>query len=161
MCQTSLLPRYSIAFSIRRQAASSAPRPKKFTVSKVYRPASNILGTGFATNSGKASFVESLNSGTAGRLPWWELARRIEGEEGEVQFEIELRFRSRAGHVLPYVQKIGRRGVFHVGVVLGLFLHSDGIHIERSDGPKSPLGTARMHHACSLEISPLPERVDV
>ncbi|WP_159831973.1 glycoside hydrolase family 15 protein, partial [Novosphingobium sp. TCA1] len=104
-----------------------------FTVERAYRAESNVLETVFSTATGKAVLVESLNSGTAGRLPWCELARRVEGLEGKVDFRIELRFGRRAGLVSPYVQKIGPRSVFHVGAVLGLFLHSDGIRIDRSD----------------------------
>ncbi|MDF2640438.1 MAG: hypothetical protein K0R64_3422 [Novosphingobium lindaniclasticum] len=105
----------------------------EFTAERAYRAESNVLETVFSAPSGRAVLVESLNSGTAGRLPWCELARRIEGLEGEVDFKIELRFGRRAGLVSPYIHKIGPRSVFHAGAVLGLFLHSEGIRIDRSD----------------------------
>lgn len=50
-----------------------------FTIERRYRPDSNVLETIFVTASGRAKLVESLNSGPAGRLPWAELARRVEG----------------------------------------------------------------------------------
>lgn len=53
-----------------------------FTVHRRYRENSNARETVFATDAGRAIMTESLNSGTAGRLPWAELARRVDGLEG-------------------------------------------------------------------------------
>src|SRR5689334_10933318 len=44
-------------------------------VERRYRARSNVLETTLHTRSGIARLTESLNSGTAGRLPWEELAR--------------------------------------------------------------------------------------
>lgn len=108
--------------------------PKEpFSVERNYRQGSNVLETLFVTPTGSARLVESLNSGTAGRLPWCELARRIEGIDGFVEFDIQLCLSALAGHASPYVQKIGEHDVFHVGHVLGLFLHSAGIVIQDQD----------------------------
>lgn len=104
-----------------------------FTVERRYRPASNVLETVFTTASGRARLVESLNSGTAGRLPWAELARRIEGIEGEVAFAIELRFGRRADMVSPYFARSGKHDVFHIGSVLGLVLTSDSVRTRQQD----------------------------
>ncbi|MEW6626343.1 MAG: glycoside hydrolase family 15 protein [Pseudomonadota bacterium] len=101
-----------------------------FEVARTYRPESNVLETIFTTATGKARMVESLNSGSAGRLPWCELARRVEGMEGEVRFDIVLRLGQRAGTASPYMQKVAGHDVFHVGDVLGLFLRSSGISIQ-------------------------------
>jgi len=101
-----------------------------FEVARAYRPESNVLETIFTTATGKARMVESLNSGSAGRLPWCELARRIEGMEGEVRLDIMLRLGHRAGTASPYMQKVAGHDVFHVGDVLGLFLRSSGVNIE-------------------------------
>ncbi len=98
-----------------------------------YLPDSNVCETVFVTPQGSARVVESLNSGTAGRLPWAELARRIEGLTGEVTFSLELLFSRRANAVSPYQSTIGKHAVFHVERVLGLFLHSAGFEVERSD----------------------------
>lgn len=51
---------------------------------------SNVLETVFVTRTGSARVTESLNSGVAGRLPWCELARRVEGLSGHVDLEIRL-----------------------------------------------------------------------
>lgn len=104
-----------------------------FTVTRRYREDSNVLETVFATATGRAVLTESLNSGTAGRLPWAELARRVEGLEGKVAFRVEMRPGRRADTASPYQSQIGGHHVFHVERVLGLFLHGDGVVVERSD----------------------------
>ncbi|WP_201781853.1 glycoside hydrolase family 15 protein [Xylophilus sp. Leaf220] len=98
-----------------------------------YRADSNVCETIFVTPNGTARMVESLNSSTAGRLPWAELARRIEGLSGEVTFSLELLFSRRADAVSPYQSHIGGHAVFHVERVLGVFLHSTGFVVDRSD----------------------------
>lgn len=104
-----------------------------FETERAYRPDSNVLETVFTTASGKARLVESLNSGSAGRLPWAELARRIEGIEGSVAFRIEMRISRRWDTVNPYNTRIGHHDVFNVGRVSGLFRRSDNVRIERMD----------------------------
>ena len=104
-----------------------------FTVERRYLPGSNVLETLFITDGGRARLTESMNSGTAGRLPWTELARRIDGLDGAVRFAVEMRPGRRASGASPYQSKIGEYPVFHVDRVLGLFLHSDGVVVERSD----------------------------
>lgn len=98
-----------------------------------YLPDSNVLETVFTTASGSAKLTESINSGTAGRLPWAELARRIEGINGTVRFQLEMRPGRRGRAASPYQSQIGRHSVFHVGDVLGLLLHSGGVAVDRSD----------------------------
>jgi GH15 family glucan-1,4-alpha-glucosidase len=101
-----------------------------FTVERGYRHDSNVLETEFAVEGGRARLVESLNSSNAGRLPWAELARRMEGIEGEVAFRIELRLGRRANTASPYLMPRGKHDVFKVGGVLGLLLCSDTVRIE-------------------------------
>lgn len=104
-----------------------------FTVQRRYRPDSNVLETVFTTAEGQARLTESMNSGTAGRLPWAELARRVEGIDGHVRFRFEVRPGGRAGTANPYHSTIGRHSVFHVGRVLGLVLHGDGVESQQDD----------------------------
>jgi GH15 family glucan-1,4-alpha-glucosidase len=61
-----------------------------YEIERRYRENSNVLETIFITKSGRARITESLNSGVSGRLPWCELARRIEGLSGSVEFQIRL-----------------------------------------------------------------------
>lgn len=98
-----------------------------FTVERAYRAGSNVLETTFITQDGRARIVESMNSGNAGRLPWAELARRIEGLEGTVRFDPTMKPGRRGDTVNPYHSTIGSQTVFHVERVLGLFLHTDGV----------------------------------
>ncbi len=105
-----------------------------FSVERRYREDSNVMETVFTTAHGRAKVTESLNSGTAGRLPWAELARRIDGLEGRVRFNITMRPGRRGDTVSPYCSKVGDHVVFHVERVLGLFVHDDGVRCEWSDG---------------------------
>lgn len=104
-----------------------------FSVERLYRRDSNVLETLFITANGRARVVESLNSGPAGRLPWAELARRIEGVEGEVTFKVSVVFGTQADKVSPYLDSTGNGCVFHAGDVLGMFVHDDKLRIDRQD----------------------------
>lgn len=105
-----------------------------FTVERHYRTDSNVLETVFTTaDGGRARLTESMNSGNAGRLPWAELARRVEGLDGTVAFRVEMRPGRRADGASPYQSTIGKHNVFHVKSVLGLFLTSDSVECERTD----------------------------
>ncbi|QHJ00875.1 glycoside hydrolase family 15 protein [Xylophilus rhododendri] len=105
----------------------------RFQSRQQYRRDSNVCETVFVTPTGTARIVESLNSGTAGRLPWAELARRVEGLEGWVEFELTIIFGRRADAASPYQSTIGKHSVFHVDRVLGVFVHGDAWQVERSD----------------------------
>lgn len=98
-----------------------------------YREDSNVLETVFVTRTGKARLTESLNSGTAGRLPWAELGRRIDGIEGRVAFDVSVLFGRRADAVSPYQSRIGPHSVFHVERVLGVVLYSQGFSMDCAD----------------------------
>lgn len=108
--------------------------PKEpFSMVRQYVQRSNVLETIFTTDSGTARLLESHNSGSAGRLPWAELARRIEGVSGEVEFEIKVRFSLRSNKISPYGSRIGKHDVFHADSVLGVCLRSDHVMLIHSD----------------------------
>lgn len=104
-----------------------------FTVERRYRLDSNVLETEFRTGGGLARLTESLNSGSAGRLPWEELARRIDGLEGSVTFRVRFKPGRQAGKINPYLTETAQQRVFHAGRVLGVFLCSSGLHIDKQD----------------------------
>nr|WP_284394173.1 glycoside hydrolase family 15 protein [Pseudomonas putida] len=104
-----------------------------FVAERRYLADSNVLETIFITTQGRARLTESLNSGPAGRLPWAELARRIECVEGAVDFELAIDFGTQADTVSPYVAPNDNACVFHAGRILGMFLHDHHVHIERKD----------------------------
>lgn len=105
----------------------------EFHVERRYRPNSNVVEHVFTTDTGSARVTESLNSSPAGRLPWSELARRIEGLTGSVEFKIELRMGTRLGEVTPWREESPYGDVVHVdGVVLALRC-SDGVRETHAD----------------------------
>jgi GH15 family glucan-1,4-alpha-glucosidase len=59
---------------------------EEFTVSRRYVDGTNVLETTFTTESGEAVLTDALVTGVAGRLPWTELARRVDGTSGTVRF---------------------------------------------------------------------------
>lgn len=104
-----------------------------YTATRTYRKDSNVLETVYRTSQGVAVLTESMNSGTAGRLPWAELARRIDGRSGSVTFRVEMKLSRRGNTVNPYHSTIGKHVVFHVGTVLGLLLYTPGIECTWKD----------------------------
>jgi GH15 family glucan-1,4-alpha-glucosidase len=67
-----------------------------------YLPDTNVLETVYRTDGGSVRVTEALNSGMAGRLPWTELARRIEGLDGHVQMRWALCPGDRFGRARPW-----------------------------------------------------------
>lgn len=101
-----------------------------FTVERRYRTGSNVHETIFTTRNGRAKLVEAINSGSAGRLPWCELARRIEGLDGHIRFVVEIRIGTRANRCSPYIVTNDNGTVFHAGSVLGLIVHGTRVMVE-------------------------------
>ncbi len=73
--------------------------------SREYLTGTNILVTTYTMDSGAVRVTDSLNSGVAGRLPWTELARRIEGLRGHVEMQWAVRPGSRLGESSPWMQE--------------------------------------------------------
>lgn len=78
---------------------------EEFTVRRAYVPATNVLTTTFTTASGSVRVTDSLNTGVAGRLPWTELARRVEGLEGSVAMRAAVRPGTCMGTAAPWVHE--------------------------------------------------------
>ncbi|MBN6149366.1 glycoside hydrolase family 15 protein [Xanthomonas sp. AmX2] len=113
-------------------------------VQRRYRDGSNVLETTFHTDGGSARLTESLNSGEAGRLPWSELARRLDGLEGVVEFELCFRPGSRAGKSTPWMSDTPNGRVFHIGPVMAMLRHSHALDV--SDyGDRGVHGRLRLH----------------
>ena len=106
-----------------------------FTVERRYRPDSNVLEQVFTTASGTARLTDSLNSGISGRLPWSELARRVEGLDGTVEFAIVLQPGRRLGQGTPWHEDSPNGVVMHVDGIISAFRHGEGVTItRRGDG---------------------------
>lgn len=88
-----------------------------FTVERAYVEFTNVLTTTFRTTSGSVAITDSLNTGVAGRLPWAELARRIDGLEGSVTLRGEVRPGTCLNTASPWVQHTHH----------GALLRSDGV----------------------------------
>ena len=56
----------------------------EFTSERRYIPGTNVLETVFTAAAGSARVTDALVSGIAGRLPWAELARRVDGLSGSL-----------------------------------------------------------------------------
>ncbi|MFD1722805.1 glycoside hydrolase family 15 protein [Amnibacterium endophyticum] len=56
-----------------------------FTATRQYVDHTNVLRTHFTTSTGQVAVTDALVTGIAGRLPWTQLVRRIEGVTGSVE----------------------------------------------------------------------------
>lgn len=86
-----------------------------FEVERRYLDGTNVLETVFTTKAGSARVTSALNSGSAGRLPWTELALRVEGITGSVKMAWELVPGDRFGQVSPWTSLRDRTPVAIVG----------------------------------------------
>lgn len=62
----------------------------EFTSTREYLPGTNVLATTFTTPDGVVRVTDALTTGLAGRLPWSQLGRRIDGVRGEVAMVAEF-----------------------------------------------------------------------
>ncbi|WLS80795.1 glycoside hydrolase family 15 protein [Erwinia pyri] len=107
-----------------------------YTVERRYRKDSNILETSFKTETGSVLITESINSTLAGRLPWSELARRIEGVEGEVVLNLRLRFGTAAETRSPWLAETAQGTVFHIADLMAMLRTSEDIQLTHCDDEK-------------------------
>lgn len=105
----------------------------EYCVHRKYRENSNVLETCFETDSGKVRFTESLNSNHAGRLPWCELARRIEGLEGEVKLKMTFMPGSAACTRSPWLadSRVGK--IIHIGELMAMLHTTEDVDFTRSE----------------------------
>jgi GH15 family glucan-1,4-alpha-glucosidase len=124
-----------------------------FSLERHYLRDSNVLETVFTTPGGRARLLESLNSSMAGRLPWSELARRIEVLSGSVSFRIRIVFGTRDDTASPWLQPNRNGCIFHVGPVLGLFRYTPNVRItEEEDRSIAAEVTLRQGERATLAI---------
>jgi GH15 family glucan-1,4-alpha-glucosidase len=71
--------------------------------SRRYLPGTNVLETRVITDTGEVTVTDALNVGMAGRLPWSELVRRIDGVSGRVELRWEVDPGDRFGQARPEV----------------------------------------------------------
>ncbi len=114
-----------------------------FTVTRRYRPQSNVLEQVFTTPGGSARLTASLNSGISGRLSWTELAHRVEGLTGTVRFAIGLRPSQRLDQATPWREASPHGDLLHVDGLLCAFRADDAVQRlrEEDDGLQAQLDT--------------------
>ncbi|MFL6240250.1 MAG: glycoside hydrolase family 15 protein [Actinomycetes bacterium] len=88
---------------------------EEFQVLRGYLGDANVLATTFRTATGSVRVTDALTTGTAGRLPWLELARRIEGMEGEVHMRWAVAPGTRFGTTRPWTRARDEAHLLHVG----------------------------------------------
>jgi GH15 family glucan-1,4-alpha-glucosidase len=93
-----------------------------FEVSRRYLPETNVLETTFRTETGAVYVTDALTVGRAGRLPWAELVRCVEGIEGNVAMQWKIAPGDRFGlskariNLLASQQIVVDLGNLHLGV---------------------------------------------
>ncbi|GGL97145.1 glycoside hydrolase family 15 protein [Nakamurella endophytica] len=100
-------------------------------VERRYVDGTNVLETTFRTAAGTVRVTDSLNSGVAGRLPWTELARRVEGVDGTVPMRWAVRPGDQWRTSAPWAARRGDDPVLRVGTVQ-LAVRGEG-HQPRTD----------------------------
>lgn len=90
-----------------------------------YRENSNVLETCFKTASGLVRVTESLNSTFAGRLPWCELARRIECLEGHLELQLTFVPGTAACTRAPWIAESRLGDVVHIGDLMAMLRTPD------------------------------------
>lgn len=92
-----------------------------YTVTRRYVSGTNVLQTTFTTAAGRVRVTDALVTGVAGRLPWAELARRVDGVRGAVALRWSVTPGTMLGTAAPWVEHTVQGAVIRVdGVMLGV-----------------------------------------
>ena len=97
-----------------------------YTVQREHVGATNVVRTVLTTASGQLRVTDALSVGVAGRLPWSELGRRVEGLRGEVRVRWEVRPGTALGTRSPWAREAPRGPLLQCGDVL-LGVRTDGL----------------------------------
>ncbi|MBO1751469.1 glycoside hydrolase family 15 protein [Actinotalea sp. BY-33] len=89
----------------------------EYRMRRAYVVGTNVLVTTFVTATGTVRVTDSLNTGVAGRLPWSELGRRVEGVEGEVSMAWRVAPGTMFGERSPWVEHSPHGPVLRAGCV--------------------------------------------
>lgn len=117
-----------------------------FETSREYVRGTNVLVTTFRTKDGVARVTDALNTGVAGRLPWSELARRVEGVEGSVAFRARFQPGTALRSASPWLHETLHGYVLRLnGLTLAVRagegteveVYDDGIDVTLTTSPES------------------------
>ncbi|MDQ1205990.1 GH15 family glucan-1,4-alpha-glucosidase [Microbacterium sp. SORGH_AS 862] len=87
----------------------------EFEVRRRYIARTNVLQTTFITATGTARLTDAMVTGVAGRLPWAELARRVEGVDGHVAFTWRVQPGTRLNTAAPWAEQRDGATILRVG----------------------------------------------
>lgn len=105
----------------------------RFSVDRRYLPNTNVLETTFRTATGSIRVTDAINVGIDGPLPWTELARRVEGVEGEVEVRWLVAPGTCFNTAAPWARATQHGKVLRVGeLTLGVSV-TDGLDVEVTD----------------------------
>lgn len=115
-----------------------------YTVTRRYRDRTNVLVTTFTTAEGVARVTDAMITGVAGRLPWAELARRIEGIRGSVRFAWRVQPGTSLQTSSPWIEETDRGAVVRCGdVTVAVVGEGHGPEHPDPDGDAGPRLTGR------------------
>nr|WP_255480498.1 glycoside hydrolase family 15 protein [Quadrisphaera sp. RL12-1S] len=118
-----------------------------FEVERQHVPGTNVLTTTFRTASGAVRVTDCLSTGVAGRLPWAELGRRVEGLTGRVRVRAVVRPGTCLGTAGPWVQRTSAATLLRVdGLTMAVVAEvldpgpadadGGGARLQRTDGER-------------------------
>jgi GH15 family glucan-1,4-alpha-glucosidase len=99
-----------------------------YQVTQHYLQDTMVLETTFRAEGGTVVVTDALTVGSAGRLPWTELARRVEARSGEVPMRWQVRLGHRLGTARPWVRRRNGVPIFEASD-LQLAVVTDGVGI--------------------------------
>ncbi len=134
-----------------------------------YIEGTNVLETTYASPKGTVKVTAGLNTGAAGRLPWTELAHRVDHVDGVVDLAWELIPGNRFGDANPWVTERHGTPVATIGdqtlaVVVGGAdpgaVDGQGVHGQLTVGPgqRAVIGIVATDH--EPLFLPLPAAID-
>ncbi|MDT5147689.1 MAG: hypothetical protein QOC58_2334 [Mycobacterium sp.] len=113
-----------------------------FRTERRYLPKTNVLETTFITERGRVRVTDALNIGFAGRLPWTELARRVEGLDGDVPMRWRVAPGTCFNSTSPWARRTPNGVVLRAGELnLGVCV-SDNVEVDWTDQAASGTFTA-------------------
>jgi GH15 family glucan-1,4-alpha-glucosidase len=90
-----------------------------YRLRRQYVVGTNVLETTYDTDGGRVRVTQAMNTGVAGRLPWSELASRVDGLAGSVPMAWRVAPGTVLGTASPWVQRTVQGPVLRVdGVTL-------------------------------------------
>jgi GH15 family glucan-1,4-alpha-glucosidase len=134
---------------------------ERFEAARRYVGRTNVLETTYRTGSGSARVTEALTLQDGGLLPWLELARRVDGVEGEVELTWRVEPRFDWGRVPPRVRRRGDMPVAEgAGVQLGVHAWDAG-EVQLEDhclhgSFRVSAGGSALLALCAVSDQPLP-----